>query len=62
MNPQRARNLIGPTVGIIVLIVGGSLSGVLWSALSGRRTSAPDDGVTREERAAARADRRAGRR
>ncbi len=58
--------LIAPIAGIVVLIVGGALSGILWSALSGgpRASSAAtsrDDG-TREDRAAARAARRAGRR
>jgi hypothetical protein len=75
MNTHRTRNLIPPIyavvvlagflissiAGIIVLVVGGSLSGVLWSALSGRRSASPDDGATREDRAANRAARRSGR-
>ncbi len=76
MNPQRARNLIPPiyallviagflisaTAGIVALIIGGSLSGLLWAAMSGRRRRVPDDGATRDERAAARAERRSERR
>ncbi|MEA2373235.1 MAG: hypothetical protein QOH12_3629 [Solirubrobacteraceae bacterium] len=54
--------LISATAGVVALIVGGSLSGLLWSATSGRRRRVPDDGETRDERAAARAARRSGRR
>jgi hypothetical protein len=75
MNPQRTRNLIPPiyalavlaaflisaTAGVIVLIVGGSLSGLLWSAISRHRPTPVETG-TREDRAAARAERRSERR
>jgi len=53
--------LISPTVGVIVLIIAGAVSGVLWSALSGRRPPTVDAG-SRDDRAAARAARRSGRR
>jgi hypothetical protein len=53
--------LIGPTVGIIVLIGGGPVSGLLWATLSGGRKSAA--GITRRSaRPAARASRRTNRR
>jgi membrane associated rhomboid family serine protease len=66
MNNHRVRNMIPPlyavliivgfiistTVGIIVLIVGGMLTGVLWSALSGGPSHRD-----RSARAARRADR-----
>jgi hypothetical protein len=75
MDTHRIRNLIPPVygvlvilgflistiAGVVVLIVAGALSGVLWSSLSGRR-SAPSDAGTRDERLAARAERRAERR
>jgi len=47
--------LISVTVGVIVLIAGGALAGILWSMLSGGSEADSD-------RAAARAERRAGRR
>jgi|tagenome__1003787_1003787.scaffolds.fasta_scaffold19261963_2 hypothetical protein len=69
MSNHRIRNLIPPiyalliligfiisaTVGVVVVIAGGVLSGILWSRLSG----GPD---AHSHRAAARAQRRAGRR
>lgn len=47
--------IIRATVGLVVLIAGGALAGILWSRLSGG--PGPDT-----DRAAARAQRRAGRR
>lgn len=47
--------LIGTNVGLVVIIVGGAISGVLWSMLSGSR--AGNEG-SRADRAAARASRR----
>jgi hypothetical protein len=53
--------LISATVGVIVVIVGGALSGVLWSSLSRGRSTVANVG-RRGDRGAARAVRRAGRR
>jgi uncharacterized membrane protein YdjX (TVP38/TMEM64 family) len=47
--------LIGPNVGLVVIIVGGAISGVLWSMLSGSRG---DNDGRRADRAAARGNRR----
>ncbi|MDQ6779340.1 MAG: hypothetical protein M3071_24640 [Actinomycetota bacterium] len=53
--------LVSVTVGIIVIIVGGTLTGMLWSALS--RGGPPVGAGGRDrDRSTARAARRAGRR
>jgi hypothetical protein len=75
MSARRIRNVIPPlyallilggflisrVVGVAVLIVGGAVTGVLWSALSGRGNVTGDGGAL-SDRAQARAARRAGRR
>lgn len=72
MNTHSVRNAIPPvyallivagfvisaTVGVVVLIVGGMLSGVLWSRLSGGGAAAAGGTRDRSERAARRASRR----
>jgi uncharacterized membrane protein YdjX (TVP38/TMEM64 family) len=47
--------LIGTNVGLVVIVVGGAISGVLWSMLSGSRG---DNEERRADRAADRANRR----
>jgi uncharacterized membrane protein YdjX (TVP38/TMEM64 family) len=47
--------LIGTNVGLVVIVVGGAISGVLWSTLSGSRA---DNEQRRADRAARRANRR----
>jgi hypothetical protein len=47
--------LIGTNVGLVVIVVGGAISGVLWSMLSG---SHADNEARRADRAADRANRR----
>lgn len=49
--------LVGATVGLVVLVAGGMLSGLLWSMLSG-----PTAGGGHDRDRSARAQRRAGRR
>lgn len=46
--------IVSATVGLVVLVAGGAISGLLWSALSGR----PGGGRDRSARAEARSSRR----